>query len=62
MNVMRELEEFLLLCSDALRESRDMNDELADRVMSELLAEADRIIAVTRLALSVQRSPETLVI
>lgn len=60
INALREIEQFRELCSDALRKSRDMDDELAARVMPELIAEADRLIALSRLALNAGRAFETL--
>jgi hypothetical protein len=54
-NALRELEEFRHLCSNAFQRSRDMDDELAERVMPELIAESDRMIALSRLALMQRR-------
>lgn len=51
MNALQELEQSRDLCSEALLQSRDMDDELANRVMAQIIAEADRMITLAKLAL-----------
>lgn len=52
MNALREIEEFRQLCADTLRHTRGMNDEFSERTLPDLIAEADRIINIARLALN----------